>query len=48
MKLLKEEESSNLLDSSFGDIPPPKKIDDDKAELIPHFKREITINLVYD
>jgi hypothetical protein len=49
MKLHKESEQVNLLDSSFADIPPPKKHqEDDPQDLVPHWKSSLHLNLVFD
>lgn len=51
-KQMKEEATANLIDSSFGDIPPPKQIEAEEEEGVdhfyPHWKQEINLNLVYD
>jgi len=53
MKKFKESELVNLMDSTFGDIPMPKKNEindhkDDDDQFYPHWKNEIYMNLVFD
>ena len=53
MKKFKESELVNLMDSTFGDIPMPKKNEiieekDGDDQFYPHWKNEIYINLVFD
>jgi hypothetical protein len=53
MKKFKESELVNLMDSTFGDIPMPKKNEineqnEDDDQFYPHWKNEIYMNLVFD
>jgi hypothetical protein len=52
MKKFKESELVNLIDTTFGDIPMPKKIEEEKNEnddlYYPHWKNEIYLNVIYD
>ena len=53
MKKFKESELVNLMDSTFGDIPMPKKNEieqpkEDEDQYYPHWKNEIYLNLIYD
>jgi hypothetical protein len=53
MKQLKESDLVNLMDSAMSDIPQPKSKgssteDDDEDQFYPHWKKEITINLICD
>lgn len=52
-KKKKVENTVNLMDSTFGDLPPPKEVDDpnEKAEeklYYPHWKGSLDLNLIYN
>lgn len=52
-KRKKVENTMNLMDSTFGDLPPPKEVEDvneseeDKL-FYPHWKPSLDLNLIYN